>query len=116
MNLMDEVTRILIQIYKVLPVGRDKIYAIAHAQHPNISRPMVQRFLANLEVHQLHRPNKLYSSSSNVIISKRPLERFHVDLIYVDKMKGYNDQVEYLLTVIDHFSHKVWVRPLLNRL
>jgi len=110
-----EVTNILIKEYNDLPAGRDKLYPWVHSKYPFISIPMVERFLKNCETHQVHRANKKFNQSAIYITSSKPLERLHIDLIYMDKLKGYNFQFEYLMTVIDHFSHKVWVTPLRDR-
>jgi len=112
---MNDKINILIEEYKKFPCGRDKLWCIVKQQHPEISRRFVAGFLENLECHQMHLPRKHFTESANVIVTKRSRERLQVDLIYVDKLKGYNNQVEYFLTCIDHFSGKAFVRTLTNR-
>lgn len=42
-------------------------------------------------------------------------QQVQVDLIDISSYSGYNDDVTFLLTVIDCFTKKVWVKPLKNK-
>jgi hypothetical protein len=47
------------------------------------------------------------------IISLLPGERFQLDLINLSSYKQDNDNYQYIMTLIDHFSGYTWLRPLL---
>lgn len=106
---MDPVDKIIFDKYCALPAGRDRLWSAIRVEHPEISRRRVATFLSNLESHQMHLQRKTFSSSTNIIISQSPLQRFQVDLVNVDKYSSYNDGVKYWLTVVDHFSKYIWI-------
>jgi len=110
-----EIQNLLIDYYYKYPLGRDKLYSVVHPEHPEISRRMIASFLANYEPHQLHRMNKNYSNSTTTTITLKPRMKYHADLSYVDKLAGYNDNVNYLLTVVENFSHYCFVRTLIGK-
>ena len=109
------VENILTEVYRNHPFGRDKLYKIVNEDHPEISRRTVMEFLRNLEVHQMHSPNKKYTNSTTTTIVSKPRFKFHADLVYMDKLAGYNDGCFYWLTVVDNFSHYSFIRLLRGR-
>ena len=112
---MDPVDELLIEYYKKYPVGRDRLWAVVKQDHPEISRRRVAKFLENLEVHQVHRSNKTYTKSANVIVTEFPDERYIVDLIDLSKIAGSNNGINYWLTAIDHFSRYAFIRLLRDK-
>lgn len=112
---MDPKIKILIEEYNKYPCGGNALFNIVKNDHPEIHKRFVKEFVSNYEPHQLHMSRKSYTQSANIITSKSPLDRLQVDLTYVDKLKGYNNQILYWLTCVDHYSGKGWIRTLTNR-
>ena len=49
------------------------------------------------------------------ILSSRPMERIQIDLLDVHQFKGSNNQIKYLLNVVDHFSKFAWTIPIRHK-
>jgi len=80
----------------------------------NISRKDVENYVKNLEIKQLIHPieeNKI----TKPIITERVMQQVQVDLIDVSNLAKHNDNVNFILTVIDIFSKFAWVYPLKNK-
>ncbi len=94
--------------------GRDKLFFHVHNADPTISRRMVAYVLKNDIPHQLHRPlNK--KITSRPIIVNGPGKVWAIDLIDVQKIKGFNDQKRYILTSTDLFGKFVSARAITNK-
>lgn len=92
--------------------GRDKLfYAIKNLEnHP--TQIQVNDWLKKQEVHQLH----LKPKPSNIlkpIITSKPYFLFQMDLVDMGKY-AYNDE-RYILTLIDVFTKKAFVKALKNK-
>ncbi len=95
--------------------GRDRFYAHTAAKYIGISRPRVQQFLNNQELHQLVQHVKEQRVNIAIIASK-PMERWQADLVDMSKYASpQNRNTTFLLTVIDCFSKHAWVMPLRNK-
>jgi len=111
-----EIIEILRKAYEESPDGRDKLWSRVRIEHPEISRRMVgEEFLKNYQPHQLCQKRLNFSISANKIVTYKPRQRLQVDLIDVHKLEGNNNFIKYMLTCIDHFSKKVWVRMLRDK-
>lgn len=80
----------------------------------NISRKDVINTLKNLEIKQLIHPieeNKLVQP----IIATKPMEHWQIDLIDVSSISKQNDNINYLMNVIDIFTKFAWSYPLKNK-
>ncbi len=96
-------------------IGRDRFYELIKQKYIGISRPQVQAFLNNQEIHQLVQQVKKQRVNKAIVTSK-PMERWQADLIDVTKYKSpQNSNTTFLLTVIDCFSKFAWVIPLKNK-
>lgn len=80
----------------------------------NISRKDVTNTLKNLELKQLIHPieeNKIVQT----IVASKPMEHWQVDLIDMSSVSKQNDNVNFLMNVIDIFSKFAWSFPLKNK-
>ena len=113
---IEHVNDILASLYKELgDIGRDRFYAMIKNKYVGISRPRVQRFLDNQELHQLVRQVKRQPVNHAIVVSK-PMERWQADLVDLSKYKSpQNSNTTFLLTVIDCFSKYAWVAPLRSK-
>ena len=92
--------------------GRDKLWRIANAHDLAVSQTQVMAWLKKQETWQLfqrRKPPRIVRST----ITRAPRRVMGVDL--ADVMLISWDGVQYLLTAIDLFSKKAWVRPLPNK-
>ena len=108
------VSRILTPLYNRSPQGRDSLYAAIKTRFPNISQRDVTYYLSNVEAHQLHlvRPQE---KTSHRILADRPGQKFAIDLVDMQKLRIYNRQIRYWLTIIDIYSRYLIVIPLVNK-
>lgn len=93
-------------------------HRIAYAGRSNVSNYynktsdyVNQNILSKNKAYTLHRevkPTKHY----NPYFVYKPREQFEIDLADVRQLSTYNDGVNYLLTCIDIFTKKAWVRPM----
>ncbi len=111
-----QIDSVLSSLYKTLgDLGRDRFYAFVAGKYIGISRPRVQQFLNNQELHQLVRQVKKQRVNTAIIASK-PMERWQCDLVDMSKYKSpQNGHVTFLLTIVDCFSKFAWVAPLRNK-
>jgi len=69
----------------------------------------IEKLLASFDTYTLKREYKNLIRNPNFSHFKR--YQFQVDLIDIQKLSKYNDNYKYILSVIDTFSRKAWVRP-----
>ena len=101
--------------YLIGDIGRDRFFGLLKNIYIGISRRDVANFLANQEVHQL--TTRIRKSPVSLpIVSRKPMERWQIDLIDMKKYKSpQNRFTKYVLTVVDTFSKYAWVEPLKNK-
>ena len=80
-----------------------------------ISLSKVKRWLQNQESLSLHKPLRRSFHHLKVIVGGLN-DQYQVDLADMQKLKDKNDEVHFLLVVIDVFSRFMWVEPLENKL
>lgn len=68
-------------------------------------------FLAEQDAYTLHKPARVHFPRNRVFVP-RPLNQFQADLCDMQALAEFNDGYNYLLTVIDVFSKRAYVRPL----
>jgi transposase InsO family protein len=68
----------------------------------------IEKILSSFDAHTLRREYKNLKRNPNYSHFKR--YQFQVDLIDIQKLSKWNDQNKYILSVIDTFSRKAWVR------
>ncbi len=71
----------------------------------------VQDFLQEQDTYTLHKPARIHFTRNRVFVP-RPLNQFQADLCDMQALAEHNDGFKYLLTVIDVFSKKAYVRVL----
>lgn len=74
----------------------------------------VQDFLSGEDAYTLHKTARTHFPRNRVFVS-RPLNQFQADLCDVQALAEHNDGFKYMLTVIDLFSKKAYVRALKNK-
>lgn len=74
----------------------------------------INKTLANVDSYTLHREYKRPRVSNPFFIYSLR-EQIQMDLIDIRQLSQHNDGVTFLLTAIDCFSKKAWVRPLQNK-
>lgn len=102
----EQINEMLTSLYaKLGDIGRDRFYASIKSQFVGISRPQVQAFLNNQELHQLVQQVKKHRVNKAIVMSK-PMERWQADLVDMSKYKSpQNSHMTFLLTVIDAFPN-----------
>lgn len=71
----------------------------------------VQDFLSEQDTYTLHKPARINFPRNRVFVT-RPLKQFQADLCDMQALAEENDGYNYLLTVIDIFSKRAYVRVL----
>uniref|UniRef100_A0A674NX61 Integrase catalytic domain-containing protein n=1 Tax=Takifugu rubripes TaxID=31033 RepID=A0A674NX61_TAKRU len=76
-----------------------------------VPRENVKTFLQGQDAYTLHKPARIHFPR-NRVFAPRPLNQFQADLCDMQALSEHNDGYNYLLTVIDIFSKKAYVRAL----
>jgi len=74
----------------------------------------IKEWLKTQPVYTLHKPVRHNFPRRRVIVSGID-SQWEIDLMDVSNRKRANDQITFLLAVIDIFSKKAWIRPLKNK-
>ena len=74
----------------------------------------VKEWMRTQDVYTLHKPVRYKFPRRKVIVGGIG-HQWQADLIDTSRLSKYNKGVKYLLTCIDVFSKKVWVRPLKDK-
>jgi hypothetical protein len=74
----------------------------------------IKKWLQNQDDYSLQRPIRRQFKRARVVVSSFD-EQLDVDLLDMQSLAKYNDNVKYLLVTIDVFSRYVRVRPLKNK-
>ena len=87
----------------------------AVAKHyPAVTQKRAKEALEHIDTYVLHREFKRPKIFNPYYIYKRR-DLVQADLIDISSIKNQNDNVRYLLLIIDVFSRKVWMYPLVNK-
>mgnify|MGYP001569361657 CR=1 FL=1 len=78
-----------------------------------ISKADVEEFIKNQETTQLHKPRIKAKVNKPIIVYKEG--RLHADLLDMSSYAGLNNNVNWLLTVIDAFTRFAYVKPMKNK-
>jgi hypothetical protein len=114
----DERNDVLLKIYKDLKTGVAQgismFYNRIRDKYLNIRRKDVGDFLKSQKVYQITRPQNHIENKP--ILATSPNERWGIDCInmvsYANANGGIDRGIKFILTVVDYFSRKVWLRPL----
>jgi hypothetical protein len=94
--------------------GIDLFYARVRDKYLNIRRSDVSTFLKSQKVYQITKSQN--HTINKPIMSSSPNERYGIDCInmvsYASANGGIDRGTKFILTVVDYFSRKVWLRPL----
>ena len=94
--------------------GIDLFYKRIRDKYLNIRRSDVSDFLKKQKVYQITRPQNHIINKP--ILALSPNERYGIDCInmvsYASSNGGIDRGTKFILTIVDYFSRKVWLRPL----
>jgi transposase InsO family protein len=74
----------------------------------------VKQWLQSQDAYTLHKPVR-YKFPRRKVIVAGPGQQWQADLVDVGKISRYNRGIKFLLTCIDVFSKRAWVRPLKDK-
>ena len=114
----DKRYEVLLNIYKNLHTGVGQgvtmFYHRITDNFLNIRRKDVSDFLKSQKLYQITRPQNHIQNKP--ILAKSPNERWGIDCInmvsYANANGGDARGWKFILTIVDYFSRKVWLRPL----
>ena len=75
------------------------------------SKKKVEEFLAKQRVYTLHKPIRHRFKTRRVLVSNID-DQWQADLVDMQKLRKYNKNYNYILTVIDIFSKFAWAIPI----
>jgi hypothetical protein len=94
--------------------GIDLFHKRIRDKYLNIRRSDVGTFLKSQKVYQITRPQNHIINKP--ILALSPNERWGIDCInmvaYASSNGGIDGGTKFILTIVDYFSRKVWLRPL----
>lgn len=117
---MDEASQYLNSIYFNLDnpasySGPDKLFRRVRREGKlKIGRKKITQWLQDQEPYSLQRPVRYKFRRRRVIVSGVDAQ-WDMDLADVTNISKYNDDINYLLFIIDIFSRYLWVVPLINK-
>jgi hypothetical protein len=114
----DERDMVLKKIYEDITVGVgqgiDMFYGRVRDKYLNIRRSDVSSFLKNQKMYQITKSQNHIQNKP--IMSSSPNERYGIDCINMVSFASSNGGIDrgwkFILTVVDYFSRKCWLRPL----
>lgn len=110
----EEINVLLDHLYKndtnYIGIGIMKFYDKLSNHYLGITQKDVKNFLINEPIYHMSKP--LRHHINKPILSSRPNERWAIDLIDLSKYSSKNRQYKYILSCIDYFSKKCWLRGL----
>ena len=78
-----------------------------------LSIAKIRKILASIESYTLHK--EFHKNIRNTSFSNFKRYQFQMDLVDIQSLAKYNDNVNYLFNVIDTFTRYAFVRPLVNK-
>lgn len=94
--------------------GADQLWQVAKEKYIGINSKDVRRFVQSQQTEQTQYP-VVRAKVNRPIIKSASNEQWHYDLVDLSEFGGWNNNVKYLLTVINAFSKHAWVFPLKNK-
>ena len=82
--------------------------------YPEASIDLIKEALSGIETYTLFREPK-FPRYYNPVFVVKPRELIQADLIDLQSLQNTNDNVKYLLVLIDSFTRYAWVRPLKSK-
>ena len=93
--------------------GIVQFYQTVCRKYLNIFRTEVAEFLKRQKNYQLSRNTRHVINKP--ILASQPNERWAIDLVDMQRYETKNRGYKYILTCIDHYSRRVWAKPLKNK-
>jgi hypothetical protein len=97
--------------------GISLFYKRVRDSYLNIRRSDVSAFLKNQKVYQITKSQN--HTTNKPIMSSSPNERYGIDCInmvsYASANGGVDRGTKFILTIVDYFSRKMWLRPLISQ-
>lgn len=114
-NVIDDIEKDIKENYRrpghpIAFAGIQQIYSYYNRKIP-ISR--IKELLSGIESYTLHR--EFHKQQRNISFSHFKRYQFQMDLVEVQELSQYNDNIRYLLNVIDTFTRFAFVRPLKDK-
>ena len=113
----EDIGDLLTNLYSNPTLGlksRRKFWLLIKSRFIGISSKDVDSFIDNLETEQIQR-QPIRAKVNKPIVSKHPNALWHADLVDLSKYSALNNNVHFLLTIVDSFSKYAWVLPLKNK-
>jgi hypothetical protein len=113
----DKVQEKIKEIYEndtnALGKGINGLYKYIGSKYIGIMRKDVEEFLKTQTTYQV--TSDINKVVNKPLISYRPNSNYHIDLIDLDRYSSSNNNIRYLLNVVDLFSRKLWIRKIKNK-
>jgi hypothetical protein len=97
--------------------GISLFYKLVRDSYLNIRRSDVSVFLKNQKVYQITKSQNF--TTNKPIMSSSPNERYGINCINMVSHASANGGVDrgtkFILTIVDYFSRKAWLRPLISQ-
>ena len=90
--------------------GVEKFYSRVRRLHPSIDKKQVIDWLSGQDAYTLHKPTKERFRRRPTIVSGVG-DQMQADLMDTRSHADHNDGIHFILTAIDCFSRKAWVKP-----
>jgi transposase InsO family protein len=95
------------------PIAFSGINNVYDYYQAKLSKTKIKDILAGIENYTLHR--EYHKSQRNPSYSHFKRNQFQMDLVDIQELAPYNDNVRYILTVIDTFTRYAWARLLKDK-
>ena len=90
--------------------GVDKLWRSAKRRIPNLKRKDVEKFLRSDDSYTLHRQYRVRYPRNRIFVSRMD-QQWEADLVDMKKYSEENDDIHYILTVVDVLSKYAWAVP-----
>ena len=92
-----------------------KLYRVLQKKYPGkFSKPYLQKWLNGIDAYSVQKQVRHKFKTAQVRVTSID-SQFEADLSYVGNIAKENDNIHYLLFVLDVFSRFLWVRPLVDK-
>ena len=96
-------------------LGTDKLYRVIKCKGiTNIGKHSIRKWLRKQDDYSLQKPVRQSFKKAKVVVAGID-DQFDADLADVSNISNENDDIKYILFVIDIFSKYLWIEPLKNK-
>jgi len=96
------------------PIAYGGISKIYEYYNKEISKNEIERILSTIPSYTKFKQRKKSNLHNPFFIYYRH-QQWQIDITYITKLKEYNDDISYLLIVMECFSRKIFVAPMKNK-